>query len=329
MFTRLVSLFVCLVLAHPVLAACAGNDLRPTFGPAEQARLQAALDETPFAEGNHWKATRGTATLHLIGTMHLADPRLDGPVSRLRDTIESADLLLLEMTGEDEQALQDRLTADPGFLLMSDATLPDLLDEAQWQQMSDALNARGVPPFMAARFQPWYVSVILAVPPCAAATDLSTGGMDARLEEIAETRGIPRAALEDVETIFAAFADQPRDVQIDMMLSALVDPAINEDLFATLLASYFDEAPAEGWAVSSILAERYSPIPTDAAAEIFATMEQELLIDRNLAWIPVLLDATQQHETVVAAFGAAHLPGQNGVLALLEAEGFTLERLPF
>ena len=329
MFTRLVSLFVCLVLAHPVLAACAGNDLRPTFGPAEQARLQAALDETPFAEGNHWKATRGTATLHLIGTMHLADPRLDGPVSRLRDTIESADLLLLEMTGEDEQALQDRLTADPSFLLMSDATLPELLDEAQWQQMSDALNARGVPPFMAARFQPWYVSVILAVPPCAAATDLSTGGMDARLEEIAETRGIPRAALEDVETIFAAFADQPRDVQIDMMLSALVDPAINEDLFATLLASYFDEAPAEGWAVSSILAERYSPIPSDAAAEIFATMEQELLIDRNLAWIPVLLDATEQHETVVAAFGAAHLPGQNGVLALLEAEGFTLERLPF
>ena len=329
MFTRLVSLFVCLVLAHPVLAACAGNDLRPTFGPAEQARLQAALDETPFADGNHWKATRGTATLHLIGTMHLADPRLDGPVSRLRDTIESADLLLLEMTGEDEQALQDRLTADPGFLLMPDATLPDLLDEAQWQQMSDALNARGVPPFMAARFQPWYVSVILAVPPCAAATDLSAGGMDARLEEIAETRGIPRAALEDVETIFAAFADQPRDVQIDMMLSALVDPAINEDLFATLLASYFDEAPAEGWAVSSILAERYSPIPSDAAAEIFATMEQELLIDRNLAWIPVLLDATEQHETVVAAFGAAHLPGRNGVLALLEAEGFTLERLPF
>ena len=329
MFTRLVSLFVCLVLAHPVLAACAGNDLRPTFGPAEQARLQAALDETPFAEGNHWKATRGTATLHLIGTMHLADPRLDGPVSRLRDTIESADLLLLEMTGEDEQALQDRLTADPSFLLMSDATLPELLDEAQWQQMSDALNARGVPPFMAARFQPWYVSVILAVPPCAAATDLSAGGMDARLEEIAETRGIPRAALEDVETIFAAFADQPRDVQIDMMLSALVDPAINEDLFATLLASYFDEAPAEGWAVSSILAERYSPIPSDAAAEIFATMEQELLIDRNLAWIPVLLDATEQHETVVAAFGAAHLPGRNGVLALLEAEGFTLERLPF
>lgn len=329
MIVRLVSLLLCLLVTHPALAACGGNDLRPTLGPEEQARLQAALEDMPFANGNHWKATKGDATLHLIGTMHLADPRLDAPLARLQGVIERADLLLLEMTSEDEKALQDRLTTDPSLLLMPDATLPELLSESQWDQMSEALNARGLPPFMAARFQPWYVSVILAVPPCATAMDLSAGGLDARLEDIAKTRGIPRAALEDVQTIFSAFADQPRDVQIDMMLSALVDPAINEDLFATLLASYFGEAPAEGWAVSAILAERYSPIPSDTAAEIFATMEKELLIDRNRAWIPVLLDAADRHDIVVAAFGAAHLPGRDGVLALLQAEGFALERLPF
>ena len=329
MIVRLVSLLLCLLVTHPARAACAGNDLRPTLGPEEQARLQTALDDMPFANGNHWKATKGDATLHLIGTMHLADPRLDAPLARLQSVIERADLLLLEMTSEDEKALQDRLTTDPSLLLMPDATLPDLLSESQWDQMSEALNARGLPPFMAARFQPWYVSVILAVPPCANAMDLSAGGLDARLEDIAKTQGIPRAALEDVQTIFSAFADQPRDIQIDMMLSALVDPAINEDLFATLLASYFDEAPAEGWAVSAILAERYSPIPSDTAAEIFATMEKELLIDRNHAWIPVLLDAANRHDTIVAAFGAAHLPGRDGVLALLQAEGFALERLPF
>ncbi len=329
MIVRLVSLLLCLLVTHPALAACAGNDLRPTLGPEEQARLQAALDDMPFANGNHWKATKGDATLHLIGTMHLADPRLDAPLARLQGVIERADLLLLEMTSEEEKALQDRLTTDPSLLLMPDATLPELLSESQWDQMSEALNARGLPPFMAARFQPWYVSVILAVPPCATAIDLSAGGLDARIEGIAEKQGIPRAALEDVQTIFSAFADQPRDVQIDMMLSALVDPAINEDLFATLLASYFGEAPAEGWAVSAILAERYSPIPSDTAAEIFATMEKELLIDRNRAWIPVLLDAADRHDIVVAAFGAAHLPGRDGVLALLQAEGFALERLPF
>lgn len=329
MIARLLSVLCCVFFVQPVLAACAGNDLRPTLGPDERTQLEAMLAESPYANGNHWKATRGDATLHLIGTMHLSDPRLDAPLERLRSTIERADLLLLEMTSEDELALQQSLSTDPSILLMPDATLPDLLDAAQWEQMSNALNARGLPPFMAARFQPWYVSILLAIPPCASATDLAGGGMDARIEEIAASAGIPRAALEDVNTIFDAFADQPRDVQIDMMLSSLVDPAINEDLFATMLASYFDEAPAEGWAMSTILAARYSPIDGKAAADIFATMEQELLIDRNRAWIPVLLDATQAHDTVIAAFGAAHLPGRDGVLALLEAEGFALERLPF
>ena len=329
MFVRALSFVFCMICAQPAFSACAGNDLRETLGPEEQARLDSAIQDAPFAEGNHWKATRGDSTLHLIGTMHLSDPRLDAPVDRLRDTVESADLLLLEMTDEDEAALQTRLSEDPSLLLMSDATLPELLSEEEWDKMSAALNARGMPPFMAARFQPWYVSMLLAVPPCASMLELSAGGMDARLEEIAAGADVPRAALEDVQTIFAAFADQPRDMQLEMMLSALVDPAISEDLFATLLASYFDEAPAEGWAVSSILAERYSPIEQDAAAEILATMEEALLTDRNRAWIPVLTEAAERHDRVVAAFGAAHLPGENGVLALLEAEGFTLERLPF
>lgn len=329
MIARILSLLCFLALTQPAFATCSGNDLRPTLGPDERASLDAALANAPFADGNHWKATRGHATLHLIGTMHLAVPRLDAPVRRLRPTVESADLLLLEMTSEDELALQSRLTTDPSLLLMADTTLPELLSDTQWDQMTEALNARGVPPFMAARFQPWYVSILLAIPPCASQDDLAGGGLDARIEEIAKTNGIPSAALEDVETIFAAFSDQPRQTQIDMMLSSLVDPAINEDLFATMLASYFDEAPAEGWAMSTILAERYSPVTSDAAAAIFATMEQALLIDRNRAWIPVLIEATETHDTVVAAFGAAHLPGKDGVLALLQAEGFTLERLPF
>ena len=329
MFLRLMSFAFCLMAVHPAFAACSGNDLRTTLAAEEKERLAGVLAEAPFAEGNHWKATRDGAALHLVGTVHLNDPRLDAPTRRLRPLIEGADLLLLEMTEEDEAALQQKLASDPAMLLMQDTTLPELLGEEEWSRMSEALKARGMPPFMAARFQPWYVSVLLAIPPCASFPDLTQGGMDARIESIAKEANVPRAALEDVETIFSAFADQPREVQIDMMLSALVDPAISEDLFATLLASYFDEAPAEGWAVSAILAERYSPIDASIAADIFATIERKLLAERNKAWVPVLLEATRDNDLVVAAFGAAHLPGENGVLALLQAEGFDLERLPF
>ena len=318
-----------LTFAQPVWAACAGNDLRALLNAEEQAALAAELDGQPFTTGNHWRATSDDSAIHLIGTMHLADPRLEPHVQLLAPIVENADLLLLEMTDEDEKALQTRLSSDTSLLLLPDASLPELLSEEDWNKMSDALSARGLPPFMAARFQPWYVSILLAIPPCATAQDLSVGGMDARLEEIAMAADVPRRALEVAETIFASFATQPQDVQVQMMLSALVDPSAGEDMFATLLASYFDENHAEGWAVSALLAQRFSPIDPDQSADIMATMEQTLLVDRNRAWLPVLLDAAKEHDTVVAAFGAAHLSGETGIPALLAAEGFTLERLPF
>ena len=53
-----------------------------------------------------------------------------------------------------------------------------------------------------------------------------------------------------------------------------------------------------------------------------------LMVQRNQDWIPVLTRAAADGP-VLAAFGALHLSGDQGVLALLQAEGFTLERLPF
>ncbi|MBL9053177.1 MAG: TraB/GumN family protein, partial [Tabrizicola sp.] len=47
---------------------------------------------------------------------------------------------------------------------------------------------------------------------------------------------------------------------------------------------------------------------------------------RNRAWIPVLTKAAAEGP-VFAAFGALHLSGKEGVLNLLEQEGFTIEPL--
>ena len=50
------------------------------------------------------------------------------------------------------------------------------------------------------------------------------------------------------------------------------------------------------------------------------------MTERNRAWIPVI-EAAAPKGPVVAAFGALHLSGTDGVLALARARGFTLERL--
>ena len=56
-----------------------------------------------------------------------------------------------------------------------------------------------------------------------------------------------------------------------------------------------------------------------------------LMDNRNRAWIAPLLAgaeaAARDGRGIVAGFGALHLPGRNGVLALLAQQGFTVTPL--
>jgi len=308
-------------------AKCAGNDLRGTLTVAERAELNALVAGTPYPQGNHWIATRGTRQLHIVGTMHLDDPRMADPLARLRPLVEAADHLLLEMTPSEEAELQQALVDRPGMLFLTGETLIDMLDKATWDRLVEAAVARGIPGFMAAKFQPWYLMTMLSIPPCAMALLVEgQGGLDKSLAAVAEAARVPMSALEPFDTGFKVFNREPIEAQIEMLVGGLMDDNVAADLFATLTGSYFDEDIAESWHGSRILSRRFAP---DVAASdaMFDKMQATLLDPRNLAWIPVIEGVAG--DLVMVAVGAAHLPGELGVLNLLVAEGYVLERVPF
>lgn len=326
----LLALTLWTLCAAPLRAACEGQDLSGSLTAEERAVLQERLAAAPYPEGNHWRATRNGEVLHLVGTVHLADPRLDAPADRLLPLVEDAAMLLLEMTQAEQDELERALASRADMLLLPDSTLPELLPEEDWQQLAEAMRARGMPPFMAAKMRPWYVSLLLSMPPCMTARLGERNGLDARLEAAAGAAGVPTRALEPYDTGFAAFAEMPFDTQILMIRAALSAPDAAEDLFETVLSAYFAETHAAGQIVLEVLSPRLSPLTEEENALVFETLDETLIAGRNRAWIPVILSALEDTEgPVVAAFGAAHLPGEVGVLNLLAQEGFTLERLPF
>jgi uncharacterized protein YbaP (TraB family) len=65
---------------------------------------------------------------------------------------------------------------------------------------------------------------------------------------------------------------------------------------------------------------------TQGAAD-FEMMEEEILNGRNAAWIPVIEDAARANPRLVLAAGAAHLPGEDGLLNLLAERGWTIAPL--
>ena len=84
--------------------------------------------------------------------------------------------------------------------------------------------------------QPWYLSLILSIPPCATQDMLSGNlGLDHMISAGAQEAGVPMQALESVTTLFELFTGNPMDEQIDMLMVNLSSPEIQQQLFLSLI----------------------------------------------------------------------------------------------
>ena len=329
MFLRRAATVLFTLLGLPAAAECTGTNYLDQLSPAQSAALTTAVADMPFAEGLIWQAQKDDRQITLAGTMHIYDPRLNPIRDRLRDHITTADLILLEATPAEEQQLTELMTTRPDILFITEGpTLPELLDEATWQQIVDAARSRGIPAFLAAKMQPWYLSLNLSIPGCAMA-DLMAGkrGLDGMIIADAQAAAIPMQALEPFTTIFDIFQQDPIEDQIAFLRFSLGAPDVQDQMFVAMLDRYFAHDVGRLWELSRIAMADVPGLSEAEATEIFAETEQALLIDRNLNWMPVISDAVAQHDRIVVAAGAAHLVGDFGLLQLLKNDGWALTRL--
>ena len=321
-------LLAVLSLALPALARCAGTDLIAALPAEQRLALERAADSAPFARGNLFRATRDGRSITLVGTYHLADPRHAALLARVEPLLAEAAVLLVEAGPDEEARLKAEIAARPGFIVMTEGpTLPELLPEPDWQAIAAAMSARGIPAFVASRLRPWYLAMMLGFPPCAMqAVRDGEKGIDHALIGTALARGLPVQALEPHDTLFTIFGDLPREGELDMIRAALLMADSPEDMTATLANAYFAGQSRLVWEFTLARALAMPGFAPDEVRRQFDLMDDVLMTRRNRAWIPVLTAAADRGP-VVAAFGALHLPGNEGVLALLQAQGWRIERL--
>ena len=310
-------------LALPTIAQhCGTRDLIAELAPEQRARLDALVAAHPYSEGTIWRAEKPDSSVLVVGTLHIPDPRFQDVVAQLTPEIEAADLLILEASAEDELAMQALSATEPEmFFLTEGPTLIDILSEDEWNLAKDRLAALGIPGFLAAKFQPWYLSLTLAIPPCAmVAMQAGEKGLDRQLEQVALNAGVELATLDNVKELLKLFADEPLEKQLDGLRLTLESSADGDATTSTLIASYFDGRVREGWEFGRIQIEESG---IENGAELFEEVNQELLENRNKDWEPKIAAFVDGKQAVIAV-GAAHLSGESGVLRALERAGYTL-----
>ncbi len=325
---RLFAPLLFLLLPATVQAACEGSDLRPGLSPDVKSELQQAVADIPFPEGNHWIATKGDTVLHIVGTLHANDPRMDAVVERLTPTLRDADAFYFEVTREEMDAFEQDLAKDMSpVMITTGPSLIDLMSEEDWSALSQGLAERGIPGWMAAKMRPWFLSMMLGVPPCMMQDPSANHGMDARLDQLADELGTPKHSLEQIADLMSMFDNHPIEKQVQSLVRMAGAMGGSEDQLATMANAYLEEKHVEIIQLARLQGLEESGLSPEIFDEEWNDFEQKLLVERNGNWMQKILDIEDQ--TAVIAVGAGHLGGDQGLLNQLQQADYTLTRAPF
>lgn len=317
-----------------VAGECVGQNLFETMPPQQRARIEEAVREVPYHEGLFWRARRGDEIITIVGTYHFADPRHQANLKRIEAPLAAADVLLVEAGPEEEARLTQALTEDPTLMVdPTGPTLPERLRPEEWQALSDAMALRGTPAVVAAKLRPWYVAMMLGISPCMmqGRADDGAAGLDHLLVARAQDMGVPVQPLEPWDTVFSLFEDMTPAQEIDMIRASLPTAAYADDYAVTLTDAYFEGDVWKIWEFGRFDAYENSGLSRAEVDDLMELARTQLMDRRNQRWIAPLTraahEAARRGKGVMAGFGALHLPGEMGVLRLLEKQGWTIEKL--
>lgn len=260
-----------------------------------------------------WKIEQGDSTLYLLGTFHLLTEDIHWLDDRITSALASADELVLEISeAETEPELVVKLVREKG-MYRSAGGLQKTLSAGTWQDLVRQAATIGLPEQVLGQFRPWYAAIVLTIQYAQAQGFLPEYGVEAVLTARAKAAGTPILGLETAEEQLSMLAGHPDRIQILMLEDTLKQleelPRILDEMTRVWVTG--DEEGIEELIVGSA-----SEIP-----ELY----EVLILQRNRNWIPLLAGRLQKPGVHFIAVGAAHLVGEDSVVALLRNEGYNVQ----
>lgn len=236
---------------------------------------------------------------YLFGTIHLNDNRIFRLGDSVYHSIESTEGLAIELNPEELAAYTMNMLSEE---MDKSTPVQEVLDKNTWNKYSKKLAAKFNKPAGTITTHDIVQEKNRWMQDYFRKGDISTF-LDAWLCLTAKKQGKWIGGIEDM-------ADQ----------SGLIDEAIDEsDINAALTPGSI----AEDTALSSLL-QKYINQDLDAIAAIEYSNKDALLIKRNIK-MARRIDSLTAFRSTFFAIGAAHLPGEEGVIHLLQQRGFHVE----
>lgn len=264
-----------------------------------------------FDSGLLWRIEPpGSTPSYLFGTMHSDDPGVVDLAAPVQQAFDQAEAVTLEVT-LDAQSLAALTRA----LLISDgSSLDALVGSSLFERAVEAMAGHGVPDTVVAGMKPWAVAVTLMTPP-----DRSGMVLDHVLYQQALADGKPVDGLETVAEQVGVFDSLTQEEQVALLQDTLDHLPDIEGMLVDLRQAWLQRDLARLVAINEATMR-------DSDPQFAADFNQRIILERNQRMAERMESRLRKGGHFIAV-GALHLPGEKGLLQLLEQRGYRVTKL--
>ncbi len=241
---------------------------------------------------------------YLYGTMHVNDERVYRASERAMPFFEQCEVFAGEL--KFDQGMNMEMMSH--LFMPGDTTLSDLLSKEQYAFVKPLLDEKlGIMASFTERMKPIFVSVLMSDTDMLQSDKLP---IDLHFQEVAKEKGIQVVGLETFDEQLAAFNSIPLQLQADMLYEELQNAADEDgnptdDLIELYVTENLDS-------LYTMTFETYG----EELGDVLLIQRNQKMAERIAKMLP--------NQRVFIGVGAAHLPGTEGVVALLRLQGFTV-----
>lgn len=310
--------------AHAETPACKGADMLAALqksDPALVEKIAAEAAQTPNGKGLLWKVEKaGAKPSFLFGTMHMTDPRVVALTPAAQKAFDASSTVVIETTEIlDQSRMMAAIMKEPDLTMFTDSTtLTSLLSPEDAAVVNEALDARGIPPASVSKMKPWMLSAMVALPACELSRKAAGAPvLDIKLAQDALAMGKKVEGLETVADQLRAMASLPMDFHMKGLVDTLKLGDRMDDVIETMIVLYQRGETGMFWPLFRAV------LPDEAGGDGdgYAAFDEAMIRSRNRTMAESAETILAQGDAFIAV-GAMHLPGEDGLVALLRDDGY-------
>ena len=265
-----------------------------------------------------YKIQSDTNTVYLLGSIHVLAEEYYPLTRAFSYAYYNSQKVVFEIDPEILFSPEASKKNEKYYTFQNGKTLQTVLSPGTYRLLKKRLKTLGIDIKDVQKFKPWVVYLTMSGRVDSSIDFRPDLGIENHFYRMAKDAGKPTGGLESMQDQLDVFDTLPMNVQEALLKESLAftNSKKREKAFLHMVKSWH-QGNLDGL---EELVESFKRYPL---------YYKNLLVQRNHNWVPQIEEFLTEEKNVLVIVGAAHLPGEDGLLHLLTEKGYELERVSY